>query len=79
MTNDELEKLTTLAGEAHALLPEFVLDGHGHFRTLDGEHVQNGELLVRLTQARDRVEQLHNALKDTPRNKGRNKKNGDPS
>ena len=79
MTNDELEKLTTLAGQAHALLPELVLDGHARFHNLHGEHVQSGELLVRMTQARDLVEQVHNALNDTPRNKGRNKKNGDPS
>ena len=79
MTNDELEKLTALAGQAHAQLPELMLDGHDHFRTLGGEHVQSSELLVRITQARDMVDQIHNALEDTPRNKGRNKKNGGES
>ena len=79
MTNDELNELTAKSKEAVRLLPDMMLDGRDVFRAEGGEAIQNGELLVRITQARDLAEQVYNALKDTPRNKGRNKKNGGQS
>ena len=73
MTNDELNELTAKSKEAVRLLPDMMLDGRGVFRAAGGETIHNDELLVRVTQARDLVEQVHAALKDAKRIKRKGK------
>jgi hypothetical protein len=67
MTNEELNKLTTAARDAAALIPRLLTDGDGNLMLMNGEQCSVLHLLRDLSVVRSTLQDVANALANIPR------------